>query len=49
LLEENNIAILGGYVYSFCHALRPVLKIVKKGARESLKPRIKRKSGDTAK
>jgi hypothetical protein len=39
-LTERNIAILGGYLYSFYYTLRPVLKIVKKENGSYLKPKI---------
>jgi len=42
-LEETNINILGGYLYSFYYTLKPVLRKVKKGRKNYLKPVIKRK------
>jgi hypothetical protein len=42
-LEEKNIAILGGYLYSFYYTLKPVLKAVRKGAKNYLKPIISKK------
>jgi hypothetical protein len=39
-LEEKNIAILGGYVYSFYYTLKPVLKVVGEGTKASIKPII---------
>ena len=39
-LEEKNIAVLGGYLYSFFHTLKPVLKPVKKGTESFLKPNV---------
>ncbi len=42
-LEEKNIATLGGYVYSFYYTLRPVLKVVGKGERASVKPMLRAK------
>lgn len=37
-LDESNIAVLGGYLYSFCATLMPILKVVKKGNMYCLKP-----------
>jgi hypothetical protein len=42
-LEEKNIAILGGYIYSFYYTLKPVLKVVGKGTKASIKPIIVQK------
>lgn len=39
-LEEKNIAILGGYVYSFYYTLKPVLKVVGEGTKAIIKPII---------
>ena len=39
-LEERNIATLGGYLYSFFYVLKPVLRTVKKGTNNYLKPII---------
>ena len=39
-LEEKNIAILGGYIYSFYYTLRPVLEVVGEGTKASIKPVI---------
>jgi hypothetical protein len=41
-LAEKNIAILGGYVYSFYYTLKPILKIVGKGSEASIKPTIEK-------
>lgn len=40
-LEEKNIAILGGYLYSFFYILKPVLRTIRKGTENYLKPRIR--------
>lgn len=37
-LEESNISVLGGYLCSFCLTLMPILKVVKKGKIDCLKP-----------
>jgi hypothetical protein len=42
-LEEKNIAILGGYLYSFFYTLKPVLKTVRKGTESYLKPNIRKR------
>ena len=42
-LEEKNIAILGGYIYSFYYTLKPVLKVVGEGTKASIKPIIVQK------
>ena len=42
-LEEKNIHILGGYLYSFYYTLKPVLKIERKGKKNYLKPVIEQK------
>jgi hypothetical protein len=39
-LDERNIAVLGGYLCSFCLTLKPVLKVVKKGTMNCLKPKL---------
>jgi len=39
-LKEENVHILGGYVYSFYYTLKPVLKIVEKNSKKVLKPSI---------
>lgn len=39
-LEEKNIAVLGGYLYSFYYTLKPVLKVVGEGSKASIKPMI---------
>jgi hypothetical protein len=39
-LAEKNVAILGGYLYSFYYTLKPVLKTVKKENGIYLKPKI---------
>jgi len=39
-LEENNIAVLGGYLCSFYLTLKPALKVVKKGTKNYLKPKL---------
>lgn len=39
-LEENSIAVLGGYLCSFCLTLKPVLEVVNKGAKNFLKPKL---------
>jgi len=40
-LKERNISTLGGYLYSFYHTLKPVLKEVRKGRNRLLKPMIR--------
>ena len=40
-LEEKNIAILGGYLYSFFYILKPVLRTIRKRTENYLKPRIR--------
>lgn len=47
-LEEKNIAILGGYLYSFFYTLKPVLKTVRKGTESYLKPTIRKQSEKTS-
>jgi len=42
-LEEKNIHILGGYLYSFYYTLKPVLKVERKGKKNYLKPVIEQK------
>lgn len=37
-LGESNIAVLGGYLHSFCLTLMPILKVVQKGKMNCLKP-----------
>jgi len=39
-LDEKNIVILGGYLYSFFFTLKPVLKAVKKKSKSYLKPKM---------
>jgi hypothetical protein len=41
-LEEKNIETLGGYLYSFLYVLKPVLRTVKKGTKNYLKPVIRK-------
>jgi hypothetical protein len=43
-LQEKNIAILGGYVYSFYYTLRPVLEVVGEDTKARIKPMIGKKS-----
>lgn len=43
-LQEKNIAILGGYVYSFYYTLRPVLEAVGEDTKARIKPMIGKKS-----
>jgi hypothetical protein len=45
-LEEKNIHILGGYLYSFYYTLKPVLKVERKGKKNYLKPVIGQKEGE---
>lgn len=40
-LDESNIAVLGGYICSFYFTLKPILKIVKKGNMNCLKPALR--------
>lgn len=47
-LEEKNLSILGGYLYSFYYTLKPVLKTIKKGRRKCLKPFVKREETKTS-
>jgi len=42
-LEEKNIAVLGGYLYSFFYVLKPILRSVKKGNNSYLRPVIKKR------
>jgi len=39
-LDEKNIDILGGYVYSCSYTLKPALRIVQKEGRRTLKPKL---------
>lgn len=43
-LDEKNIDILGGYVYSFYYTLKPVLETIGEGNNARIKPMMVKKS-----